>query len=210
MNTKTVALIITLSALTVVLSPAFLGPAIPAPFLPVVSYHIYEIPIVVAFFLIGPKYGFTVAILNAIVLQAVFPNSPFIRPLPNLLAVSSMLVGVYFAYKLVARRVRQENARQERRLTILATASGILCRVTVMETLNYVMIQFAVNTAGVQLPPMILVYFVLLAVFDITLTLYTIPTGYLIARTISKNLNVGNKIIEKADYQPPAPRPEKN
>ena len=198
MNTKTIALTITLSALTVVLNPAFLGPAIPAPFLPIVNYHIYEIPIVVAFFLIGPKYGFTVAVLNAIIMQAVFPNAPFIRPLPNLVAVSSMLLGVYLAYKLVARGVNQESALQERKLAIFATGSGILCRVAVMETLNYVMMRYSVNSFGVPMPgSMILVFLVLLAVFDITLTLYTVPTGYLIARTVSKNLKVGSKILKE-------------
>jgi hypothetical protein len=67
-----------------------------------------------------------------------------------------------------------------------------------METLNYVMMRYSVNSFGVPMPgSMILVFLVLLAVFDITLTLYTVPTGYLIARTVSKNLKVGSKILKE-------------
>ncbi|HKZ41344.1 MAG TPA: hypothetical protein VJ044_10310, partial [Candidatus Hodarchaeales archaeon] len=140
MNTKTIALVSTLTSLTIVLSPAFLGPAIPAPFLPIVNYHIYEIPIVVAFLLIGARYGFLITALNAIVMQAAFPNSPFIRPLPNLIAISSMLLGIYLAQKLVNRAVQQGRYPREMTLVVFATAFGILLRNAVMRSLNYVSI----------------------------------------------------------------------
>jgi riboflavin transporter FmnP len=191
MQSKKIAIMITLAGLTIVLSPAFLGPAIPAPFLPLVSYHIYEIPIVVAFFLIGPKYGFIAALLNAIIMQLVFLDSSFIRPIPNLLAVSSTLLGIYFAQKLV-RGTQQVAPPNEKKRVIFSTALGTLCRLAVMLPFNCALMLFGAAFAGFQMPPLpaILVYLGLLAVFDLTLMLYTIPTGFVIARTVIKNLKI--------------------
>ncbi len=190
-NSKTIALAATLAAFTIVLNPAFIGPAIPAPFIPIVNYHIYEIPIVVAFLLVGARCGFLITVLNAAVMQAVFPDSPFIRPLPNLVAISSMLLGVHLAQKLVTRRMQHEKPTSERKLVALATAFGMLLRNAVMRSLNYVSISYALMIFGPPMPePAMLTLLFLLTIFDLTLVMYTVPVGYLIARTVGRALAI--------------------
>jgi riboflavin transporter FmnP len=53
MNTKTLALTIVFTALTIAINVA--GPKIPAPFAPFLQYQLWEIPIVIAFLSIGIK-----------------------------------------------------------------------------------------------------------------------------------------------------------
>jgi hypothetical protein len=55
MNTRAIAMTIAFAAVTIVLNPAFSGIAVPAPFLPYVSYYIWEIPIIAVLFLVGLK-----------------------------------------------------------------------------------------------------------------------------------------------------------
>jgi riboflavin transporter FmnP len=197
MNTKTIALTATLTVLTIVLNPAFVGPAIPAPFIPIMNYHFYEIPIVVAFLLIGARYGFFVATLNALVLLVAFPDFAFIRPIPNLIAISSMLLGVYLAQKLFIRDTSHEN-QHEIKLVVFATAFGLLLRNLVMRSLNYVSITYALYVFGPPMPePIMFAFLFLLTVFDITLVAYTVPTGYLISKTISKNLKLSRASEKK-------------
>jgi len=75
MNTKTLALTIVFAAVTVALNPAFTNIAFPAPYAIFLYYQIWEIPIVAAFLIGGPKTGVFISILNTVVLLAVFPGA---------------------------------------------------------------------------------------------------------------------------------------
>jgi riboflavin transporter FmnP len=110
MNTSAIAMTIAFAAVTIVLNPAVLGFAVPAPFLPYVSYYIWEIPIVAAFFLIGLKYGISIVFINALMLIVAFPGSSFIHPPFSIISGSSMLLGAYLGYKLAVHSVRQAEA----------------------------------------------------------------------------------------------------
>src|SRR3990170_1428712 len=101
MNTKTLALTIVFAAVTIALNPAFTNLALPAPYALFLYYQIWEIPIVVAFVLSGPKSGVTIAVLNTAVLLAVFPGASPTGPFYNLAADLSMLLGIFLAFKLV-------------------------------------------------------------------------------------------------------------
>ena len=65
-RTKTLALIIIFVALAVVLN--LVGPKIPYPFAPYLFFQFWEIPLVVAFLLIGFRAGVLVTVLNTLIL----------------------------------------------------------------------------------------------------------------------------------------------
>lgn len=196
MNTRAIAMTIAFAAVTIVLNPAVLGFAVPAPFLPYVAYYIWEIPIVAAFFLIGPKYGLSIVIINALWLATAFPASRFIHPPFNILSGSSMLLGAYIGYRLVVHEVHMTETVSLAKLIIYATAFGILFRTAVMTFVNYAALHYLSPVmVGVELPETgILAVLPLVVLFNITISLYTIPIGCVIAKAISKNLRIGNKI----------------
>jgi riboflavin transporter FmnP len=193
MNTRAIAATIVFAAITIVLNPAFMGLAIPAPFFPYVIYYLWEIPIVAAAFLIGPKHGISIAFVNMLVLlatsQGFAPQQPFYQSA----AAICMVIGIYLAIKIVVRKAPQQEAIPKRKLLIFSTALGILFRVGIMTLLAYALFRYPV--IGFSLPePVILTIIPMIALYDATLPLYTIPIGYLIAITVRKNLKIGNKI----------------
>jgi riboflavin transporter FmnP len=195
MNTRAIATTIAFAALTAVLNPAFSGIAVPAPFLPYVSYYLWEIPIIAALFLIGLKSAILITLLNAAVMLAVFPHHPFIHPIGSLISASSTLLGAYSGYKVATRGALPEKKPPGSKIVVYSTAFGILSRTAVMTVVNYVLLRFASSSfLGIELTePVIKAILPLVVLFNITIVLYTIPIGYFIARTISKNLKVGNK-----------------
>ena len=88
-NTKILALIVIFTALAVALN--VYGPKIPYPFAPFLYFQLWEIPIVVAFLLIGPKTGIAVSVINTLILFAVFPGPLPTGPFYNFIAVFSMI-----------------------------------------------------------------------------------------------------------------------
>lgn len=196
MNTRAIAMAIAFAALTVVLNPAFSGIVVPAPFLPYLSYYIWEIPIIAALFLIGLKPGILITLLNAAVMLAVFQGHPFVHPIGSLISGSSTLLGAYLGYKLIIRGTSEEKKPHGSKLVVYPTAFGILSRVAVMTVVNYVLLHFASSSLlGIELAePVIIAILPLVVLFNVTIVLYTIPVGYFIARTISKNLKVGSRI----------------
>jgi len=180
MNTRRLTLIIIFVALTVALNVA--GPKIPAPYAPFLIYQIWEIPIVVAFLVMGPKVGVAVTVINSLVLFAVFQGSLPTGPFYNLIAVLAMLLGIYLPYRLATRNYQSENLgnflqQHLKLISISSTALGILLRIVITTPTNYVALQlpypfgFGLNSSGaIALLPLI-------AVFNATVALYTIPVA---------------------------------
>ncbi|MBC7129936.1 hypothetical protein H5T51_01780, partial [Candidatus Bathyarchaeota archaeon] len=91
-NAKTIGLLVTFTALTIVLN---LSPIkVPAPYAPYLIYQVWEVPIVAAFLLYGFNMSLLIAIVNTLVLLAVFPGMLITGPFYNLAAVVSMLIGL--------------------------------------------------------------------------------------------------------------------
>ena len=186
MNTKAIALTIAFTAVTVVLNPRFSGIAIPS-FVPTLWFQIWEIAVVAAFFLLGLKSAAFVAVLNAIVLQAVTPGTAFNQPLANLVAILSTLVGVYVAHKLLNLRSSQETPISRRKLVLYSTALGIISRLAIMMPFLYV----AATLLGMSLVIAILPLFV---IYDLIVALYSVPFGYLIASVVNRYVKLNTKI----------------
>jgi len=193
MNTKRLALIIIFIALTTALNIA--GPKIPAPYAPFLLYQLWEIPIVLAFLSIGPKAGITITVINTLILFVVYPGPLPTGPFYNLIAVLSMLLGVYLPYRFATRGCKTENLSNFLRehvklITVSSTALGITTRVLITTIVNYFTIQqgypigfsFSQGAALGFLPLSIL--------FNATVAVYTIPIAIGIAIPITSRFKL--------------------
>lgn len=103
MDSKTIAVIVVFAALTIALN---LSPVkIPAPYAPFLIYQIWEIPIVAASLLFGLRVGVPISVINTLVLLAVFPGELPTGPLYNLVAVLSMILGIFLVQRLLGTRI---------------------------------------------------------------------------------------------------------
>lgn len=192
MNTKDLAITIVFAALTVALNPGVVpATGVPAPYAPFLIYGLWEIPIVAAFILIGPTSGILVSLLNASVLFVFFPGPLPTGPLYNLIALFSMLAGLYIARRYIIR----ENSNQQKVFKIVAasTVLGIILRVTIMTAVNYVTLQQP-YPIGFDLEEMavLVTYLPATALFNGTVALYTVPMGEFIADVIKSRLKLKN------------------
>ena len=192
MNTKEIALIITFAALTIALAPF----RIPSVYLPGVYYRFCEIPIVVAFLVFGPKIGISIAGLNVFAEIVLFPGpAVFVgRPIVFVL-VLCMFLGIYFAHWLQKRKAKL-NSNANLKTGIYYTAFGTLIRTVVAPLVNYPFYRYVVPLlSGLSLSDAYVTALIPgFIIYALTFSLFTIPIGFLIARVVSRNLNVGTKL----------------
>jgi riboflavin transporter FmnP len=190
METKLIALTAIFAALAIVLNPAISRIAVPAPFFPLLAYTVTGIPIVIVLLLAGPKPGFTVGLIASLALLVFLPTYIILW---GIVADLSMLTGVYLGYKLATRNVAQEKPPSTRKTVVFCTAGGIIFRTLIMAIQNYAILRYPI--IGMNLPESIIIAIIPpIALFNATEPLYVVPLGYLIAKTINKNLKIGNKI----------------
>ena len=189
MNTKTLALTIVFAALTVALNPGVVpATGVPAPYAPFLIYGLWEIPIVAAFILISPTSAILIALLNAAVLFAFFPGPLPAGPLYNLIALFSMLLGLYIARKFI----NHEDTHQQNVIKIAAASTilGIILRVAVMTLANYITLRQP-YPIGFELNELaILAFLPEGAFFNGTVVLYTIPMGEFIAKVVRSRFSL--------------------
>ena len=177
MKTRALSLIIIFTALAVALN--IYGPKIPFPPAPFLFFSFWEIPIVIAFLMVGPRAGLAVSLINALILFAVFPGALPTGPLYNWIAIISMMLGVYVPYWIAKRGCKSENFASYLRshlviIGLSATVLGILTRVAVMTAVNY----FALPQdypIGFSMPQIdVLLFLPLGALFNAIVAIYTI------------------------------------
>ena len=188
MNTKELATTIVFAALTVALNPGVSGIGVPAPYAPFLIYGLWEIPIVAAFLLISPASGIIISLLNALVLFAFFPGPLPTGPFYNLLALFSMMLGLFIAQRFIT-----HGSNQQIKVLKIAAAStilGIILRVVVMTLVNYITLQQP-YPIGFELKEVaVIATLPLTAIFNATVVLYTIPMGEFIANVIRSRLKL--------------------
>jgi riboflavin transporter FmnP len=201
MDTKRLAFIIIFVALTTALNIA--GPKIPAPYAPFLYYQIWEIPIVAAFLVVGPKTGTAVALLNTFILLLVFPGALPTGPIYSLIAELAMLIGVYTAYKIGTRKCPKENIgaylkAHKLGLSISMTALGITSRVIITTITNYFLIAQPspigfgsfFSFAGLSGQAGVVAFLPFSALFNGTIAVYTIPIALVVAIAVHSNLRL--------------------
>jgi riboflavin transporter FmnP len=191
MNTREIALIIVFTALAIALNPV----GVPAVFLTGFYFRFWEIPIVIAFVLLGPKSGVAVAVLRTVAEMTLFPGPAiFIAPPLALLSTLGMLLGLYVAGRLLKRKT-SKNENLGIKPLVYFTSLGTLVRLSFSPFLTYFMYRFLLPIVGIRVPELAIIGLIpLVMLFSLVLSLYTIPIGYLIARVVSRNLKVGNPL----------------
>jgi len=183
MKSRTIAIIAIFAALAVALNPF----KVPAPYAPFLYYQIWEIPIVTAFLLLGPRIGVATAVVNTAALFVLFPGALPTGPIYNLAAVLGMLSGVYLAHQMVAGR---SVGRKEATLTLASTALGAISRVVTMSFVNWAFIRYP-PPIGFSMPEHIVTALLpAIGFFNATLALYTIPASYVLARAVGSGIKV--------------------
>jgi len=183
MNTKALAASIVFAALTVALNPAVSGIGVLAPYAPYLIYGLWEIPIVAAFLLIGSGAGILIAILNSLVLFAFFPGALPSGPFYNLIAIFSMMLGVYVGRRFfTSKAIQTENVIK---IVAASTTLGIVLRVAVMTVVNYVTLPQGYPIGfGLDELAVITLYLPSIALFNATVVLYTVPLGEFISDVV--------------------------
>jgi riboflavin transporter FmnP len=195
MNSKEVALCSVFTALGIMLERIRI-PTLPGQ----VQFYFWEIPVVIALLLFGFRLGFSVAVLTAFGQALIFPRAlGFLFPIWNLIAMLTTLIGVYVGQRLVKWRVsRTSQANMLKIKPVLYLVSlAIVFRLSLMPFVNYFMYRFMMpifvgrsfsDAFIMALMPGLLAY-------DAIIMLYTVPTSYIIAKMINKNLNIGNQLF---------------
>lgn len=159
---------------------------IPAPYAPFLIYELWEVPIMASFLLMGPLPGIAVAVINWGALQFIFPGALPVGPVYNLFAVLSMFGGVSALYG-VMRGLRMD---REAIQVPLATLAGIATRVAFMSLVNFLALPQP-YPIGFSIPYEQLPAFLgLIAIFNASVALYTIPLGHTISRLASAAMGV--------------------
>ena len=178
------ALIAVFAALTIALN---LSPVkFPAPYAPFLIYQIWEIPITAVFFFFGFLAGVFVALINTLVLLAVFPGMLPTGPFYNFVAIVSMLLGMWLGTHLIS------NLKYRSRLVmiLILTVLGIIFRVAVMSFVNWAFLRYPPPIGFSFTEEAIRLLLPLLAVFNATLSLYTIPLGYVVTEAIKRRAKI--------------------
>lgn len=189
MNTKYLSIIIIFTALAAVLN--FYGPKIPFPLAPFLFFSFWEIPIVVAFLMGGPRSGITVGIINTLILLVVFPGALPTGPLYNLAAVLAMFIGIYLPYLLAKHGCKNEDfgSYLKSHIAIFSVAAitlGITVRVLLLTVINYFALQQP-YPIGFSMPEFAVLGFLPLgAAFNAIVALYTIPIAIGITVAVMK------------------------
>jgi riboflavin transporter FmnP len=176
-RSRWLSLVALFTAMAVVLN----GLTVPAPYAGFLLYGIWEIPVLLALLLLGLEGGLAVAAMNGLALEFINPGGLPTGPLYNLFAEVSMFAGI-----LAARRLSK--GRGTGALVIGSTVLGAAARTGVMTVVNWAVLaqpypigfgSFGVTQAAV---PGLLG---LIAVFNVTVTLYIVPTAYGVTRAIN-------------------------
>jgi hypothetical protein len=188
MNTKELAAVIILTAFAIALNPI----KIPTIFWPGQYYRLWEIPLIVAFFLFGIRLAFLATILYATAHVTILTAAvgPIAFPWVIVLMLSTFL-GLSFFLNLSKRKTTKQESTSKKPL-LYSTFFGTLTRVAIMPFVDLSMYKFLLPIfVGNSFPDTYILGLVpAIVFFNITVPLYSIPIAYLTAKTINKNLNV--------------------
>ena len=187
-RSRWVSLVALFTALAVILG----GISVPAPYAGFLLYGVWEVPVLLAFLLLGLGGGLAVAALNGLALEFINPGGLPTGPLYNLVAQVSMFAGIILA-------VRITRNRRTAALVVSSTALGALFRTGVMTVVNWLVLaqpyplgfgSFWVTQAAV---PALLV---LIGIFNATVALYVVPAAYLIRNAVASRYGLAAKLGE--------------
>jgi hypothetical protein len=191
LKAKAVAIVIAFAALTIVLSAV----KIPTIFWPQQNFRIWEIPIVTAFLLFGFRVGFSAAVIGIAGQTALFVGPAGILEAPwGIIVVLTMFLGLHLAKKLSQSRFAYMKGITGIMPILFFTAFSIIVRTSIMLPVDYAIYSSILPIViGVNIPNVYIIGLMpFTCLFNVLVPLYTVPVSYLLAKTISNNVKVGN------------------
>lgn len=187
-RSRTITAIAIFASLAIVLHLSPLK--IPAPFAPFLIYELWEIPIIVAFFLYGTRVSLGVATINFMSLLVIFPGEIQAGPIYNLIAITSMILGLFLAYKITRSSKRFTNNVW---LFALSIILGPGMRVLVMTVVNTALLPFP-PPLGFNMPFETVMYWIpFIAFFNASVAIYSILIARLLMRSITATTGISIK-----------------
>jgi hypothetical protein len=168
--------------------------------MPTYSYQLGDIILVIAFLLFGVKTGIMTAVLNMVITMILYMSPVgFITSPYNLIALGTMLLGVYFSSKIISYPKFQYSANRAARPVIIFTTLAVLTRTLLMLLFDYTLYGFLLSLlSGLSIAAS---YSIVIAampgiiLYNITVPLYAIPTSYLIAKKVTTYLKIENTLV---------------
>ncbi|MFC1754725.1 hypothetical protein ACFL96_15230, partial [Thermoproteota archaeon] len=187
-RSRTITAIAIFASLAIVLH---LSPAkIPAPYLPFLIYELWEIPIIVAFYLYGARVSLAVAAINFMSLLVIFPGSLQAGPIYNLIAITAMIFGLLTVYRITKSGPKFASNVWLFGLTIIL---GPAVRVIVMTIVNVALLPLSPPLGFSMAVEAVIEIIPLLAFFNASVAIYSI----LIARILIRSINGATRIQVK-------------
>ena len=164
------------------------------------SLYFWEIPIVIALLLRGFKFGFTVATISVFAQALIFPRSlGLLFPVWNLIAMSTTLIAIALTKWLFDHRasVNPQTKNSEKTLVMCFVAATLAIRVGVMPFVDFFMYKFMlpIVIGRAYTDEYIWGLMSFMVVYNIVLTLYTVPASYTIAKKVNHNLKMGTSLL---------------
>ena len=191
MNARSISAITVFTALAIILNAV----RIPTFYHPGFFYSLYEIPVLVAFIIYGFKIGFLVETLHIIGQEIFFPLGPggVVAYPMGLVVHLLMFTGIYFAYKIIKRKMDNGNDINEKKNIIYFTGLATVLRGVLMPMIDYaVLYKILLPLAlGRTIPETFILALVpAFIIYNITSSLLAVPIAYLIARKVSNYLKI--------------------
>ena len=172
-SSRKVALVALFTALAAILNLLI---SIPDPGATFLFFEVWEVPILAVLLILGTRGATTVAILNALVLEAVKPGSLPTGPLYNLIAILATFVGVLLARSLIGAWKLGKKT-----LWISAAVVGAAVRTLVMTFVNWVVLPLpypiGFGSFGVT-PSQVPSLLVPIGIFNFIVAFYSIPLAF--------------------------------
>jgi len=188
LNTKTIAITIIFSALAISLIPF----KIPAIFLFGFYYRLTEIPIVTCFLIFGLKCAVSVALITTLAqLTILIDSTGIVGPSVGLLTLLIMLLGLYATQRLMKQK-SLSNEHSKIKSILFFTGSGTLSRIAISPFATYLLFGLLIPLTGGPTfsNDFIIGIMPFTMLFGATVSLYTIPLSYPIARLINKQMKI--------------------
>lgn len=193
MNTRSITIIITFTALCIALVPI----RIPTFYWPGFSYYFWGIPIVAAFLLFGFKIAFLISILTNVARLLFFPGqAPLLAFIISFAPLLTMLLGVYLAQKLIQGRVSNGKSTSVLKATVYLTALGVVIRAGIMPFIDYTnyRLLFPLFLGRNFSEAFIFALMPGIVLFNVLVPLYEVSIGHIVAEAVSRNLKIGTKL----------------
>jgi riboflavin transporter FmnP len=193
LDSKKITAIVCFSALAIALNTVRL----PTIFWPGQSWHVWEIPVIVAFLLFGFKVGFSVAVINAAgQMMFFFGSAGVLGPFWSMIVILDMFFGIYLAKKLSSLWSGKNRTFLGLKPVAHFTLIGTLTRVSIMPFVDYTLYLTLLPLAiGINIPQAYVIGLLpFIVLFNILTPLYTVPLSYMLAKTVNKNLKLGKEL----------------